>query len=58
MSKIRRSISIDKELMNWINQQIAQRRFKDVSHAFEFAVYHLRQEEEKTETKTKTKATP
>ncbi len=45
MSKIRRSITIDRDLMDWINQQIACKRFKDVSHAFEYAVYHLREEE-------------
>jgi Arc/MetJ-type ribon-helix-helix transcriptional regulator len=45
MSKIRRSITIDKELMDWIKQQIACKRFKDVSHAFEYAMYHLKEEE-------------
>ena len=45
MPKIRRSITIDKELMDWIKQQIACRRFKDVSHAFEYAMYRLKEEE-------------
>lgn len=45
MPKIRRSITIDKELMDWIKQQIACKRFKDVSHAFEYAMYHLKEEE-------------
>jgi Arc/MetJ-type ribon-helix-helix transcriptional regulator len=47
MAKARRSITIDKDLMDWITQQINQKRFKDVSHAMEFAVYHLKQEESK-----------
>ena len=47
MQKIRRSISIDKSLMDWINQQIECRRFKDVSHAIEYAVYQLKQNENK-----------
>ena len=47
MPKIRRSISIDKLLMDWINQQIECKRFKDVSHALEYAVYQLKQSENK-----------
>lgn len=47
MPKIRRSITVDKELMDWINQQIACKRFKDVSHAFEYSVYRLSEEEAK-----------
>ncbi|MCW4000286.1 MAG: hypothetical protein NWE93_08595 [Candidatus Bathyarchaeota archaeon] len=47
MSRIRRSITIDKDLLDWINEQIKCKRFKDVSHAFEYAVYKLRTEEEK-----------
>jgi Arc/MetJ-type ribon-helix-helix transcriptional regulator len=45
MPKIRRSITIDKDLMDWIKQQIACKRFKDVSHAFEYAMYKLKEEE-------------
>ncbi len=48
MSKIRRSITIDKDLLDWINQQIKCKRFKDVSHAIEYSVYKLKAEEEKT----------
>ena len=43
--KFCRSITIDRDLMDWINQQIACKRFKDVSHAFEYAMYRLREEE-------------
>jgi Arc/MetJ-type ribon-helix-helix transcriptional regulator len=45
MAKARRSITLDKELLAWINQQINQKRFKDVSHAIEYSVYHLKQED-------------
>lgn len=48
MSKIRRSISIDKDLMEWINEQIKCKRFKDVSHAFEYSMYKLKTEEQKS----------
>ena len=39
MAKLRRSITIDKELVEWIKSEIEKKRFKDVSHAIEFAVY-------------------
>lgn len=45
MPKIRRSVTISKELMMWINEQIEERRFKDVSHAIEYALYQLKKEE-------------
>jgi Arc/MetJ-type ribon-helix-helix transcriptional regulator len=45
MTKVRRSISISKDLMTWVNEQIEKRRFKDVSHAIEYALYHLKEEE-------------
>jgi Arc/MetJ-type ribon-helix-helix transcriptional regulator len=51
MSKNRRSITIDKDLMDWINQQIACKRFKDVSHAFEYSVYRLKEEENQKKAK-------
>lgn len=45
MPKVRRSVTISKDLLDWINQQIEKRRFKDVSHAIEYALYHLKEEE-------------
>lgn len=45
--KIRRSITLDKELNAWIQEQIKQKRFKDVSHAIEYAVFKLRESEKK-----------
>lgn len=45
MAKIRRSVTIDKELMDWISEQIKCKRFKDVSHAFEYAIYRLKTED-------------
>lgn len=46
MAKVRRSVTISKELLDWVNRQIEQKRFKDVSHAIDFALYHLKQEDE------------
>ena len=48
MPKVRRSVTISKELLTWINEQIEQRRFKDVSHAIEYSLYHVKEETEKT----------
>jgi Arc/MetJ-type ribon-helix-helix transcriptional regulator len=46
MPKARRSVSISRDLMEWINQEIQRKRFKDVSHAIEYALYRLREETE------------
>lgn len=32
--------------MEWINQQIERKRFKDVSHAIEYALFKLKEETE------------
>ena len=47
MPKIRRSVTISEDLMKWINEQIERKRFKDVSHAIEYALFKLKQEKEK-----------
>ena len=47
MAKLGRSITIDKELVEWIKSEIEKKRFKDVSHAIEFAVYRLKVFDEK-----------
>jgi len=47
MPKARRSVSISKDLMEWVNEQIQHKRFKDVSHAIEYALYRLKEEGEK-----------
>jgi hypothetical protein len=35
---------ISEESMKWINEQIKAKRFKDVSHAIEYAIYQLMKE--------------
>ena len=45
--KIRRSVSLSREVLDWIDKQIKERRFNNVSHALEYAIYHLMKEEEK-----------
>jgi len=52
MPKIRRSVTLSEEAFKWINEQIKKRRFKDVSHALEYAIYRLMEEDkEKKERK-------
>jgi Arc/MetJ-type ribon-helix-helix transcriptional regulator len=46
MPKVRRSVTISEDLMKWINQQIDRKRFKDVSHAIEYALFKLKEETE------------
>lgn len=41
MPKVRRSVTISEETFNWIKEQIRQKKFKDVSHALDYAVYQL-----------------
>lgn len=50
MPKVRRSVTISKELLTWINEEIEKRRFKDVSHAIEYSLYHVKEEMEKQKT--------
>ena len=38
MVKVKTSISINKEIKKWIEEQIAERRFASTSHAIEFIV--------------------
>ncbi len=47
MPKVRRSVSLDKETLEWINGQIKRKRFKDVSHALEYAIFRLMEEDKK-----------
>jgi len=46
MPKVRRSVTISEDLMKWIAEEIERKRFKDVSHAIEYALYKLREETE------------
>lgn len=51
MPKQKVTITVEKSLLEWINSQVGSFRFRNTSHAFEFAVAELiRQEKEKKET--------
>jgi Arc/MetJ-type ribon-helix-helix transcriptional regulator len=36
------SITIDPELVNWIDQMIQEKKFANRSHAIEYAVYQIK----------------
>jgi Arc/MetJ-type ribon-helix-helix transcriptional regulator len=47
MPKVRRSVTISEDLMKWIAEEIDRKRFKDVSHAIEYALFKLKEETKK-----------
>ena len=50
MPKQKVTITVEKTLITWIDEQIGKYRFRNTSHAFEYAVAELiRQEKEKKE---------
>ena len=49
MPKVRRSVTLSEETMAWINGQIKKKRFKDVSHALEYAIYQLMERDKEKE---------
>lgn len=44
--KIRKSVSLSKEVLDWIDRQIKDRKFSNVSHCLEYAVWKLMKEKE------------
>jgi len=46
--KIKTSISLDEDILKWMDEQIATKRFRNRSHVMEYAIEKLRRED-KTE---------
>ena len=44
MVKEKVHITVDKEILNWIDEQIDNKRFRNTSHAFEYCVYRMMKE--------------
>jgi len=40
------SVTIDPDLIKWINSQIKKKRFANRSHAVEYALYQLKEKEQ------------
>ena len=45
MPKARRTITLDREILKWIEGQIEEKRFASLSHAIEYALNKLIKEE-------------
>ena len=45
MAKIKTSIALDKDLLKWMDTQIEKRRFANRTHAIEFALQQLIEDE-------------
>ena len=40
--KIKTSVSLDEEILKWMDEQIATKRFRNRSHVMEYAIEQLR----------------
>jgi Arc/MetJ-type ribon-helix-helix transcriptional regulator len=50
MVKMRKNVTIDDKILEWIDKQIEKKRFASVSHAIEYAVQQLIEKEKKEAT--------
>jgi Arc/MetJ-type ribon-helix-helix transcriptional regulator len=41
--KVKTSISLDEDVLKWLDKEIAKKRFASVSHAIEYALEQLKQ---------------
>jgi len=48
MVRAKMSVTIDEELVKWIDEQIRRRRFRNRSHALEWALARVIEEERKS----------
>ena len=44
--KIKTSVALDPEIVNWVKEMIKARRFATVTHAVEYGLYHLKEKHE------------
>ena len=45
LAKKKTSISLDEDLLEWVNEKIREKRFASVTHAVEYALEKIRKEE-------------
>jgi len=48
--KIKTSVSLDEEILKWMDEQIATKRYRNRSHLIEYAIELLRRKNLKCET--------
>lgn len=46
MPKVRKNVTLDSDLIDWVEKRIENKRFASVSHAIEYALNELRKREE------------
>ncbi|HLF16333.1 MAG TPA: hypothetical protein VI796_02740 [Candidatus Thermoplasmatota archaeon] len=46
MKRVKRTIRVAPDILDWIREQVRARRFKDETHAFEYAVAKLMEGEQ------------
>ena len=46
MSRVKVTATVDKELITWIDQEVEKRRFRNRSHAIEYAIAKLKEKKE------------
>ncbi len=47
MPKKRLTITVDPEIMAWVERRVKNKIFASISHGFEYAIHHLIEEEKK-----------
>jgi Arc/MetJ-type ribon-helix-helix transcriptional regulator len=50
--KLKKTVTINQELLDWINQKIEEREFASLSHAVEKGLYKLKKSYEQSEKKS------
>lgn len=46
MVRVKVTITVDKEIVEWIDNEVSKRTFRNRSHGFEFAVAKLKEKKE------------
>ena len=45
--RVKKTITLSKDVVDWLEKEIKERRFSSLSHGIEFAVYQLMKKEKK-----------
>jgi Arc/MetJ-type ribon-helix-helix transcriptional regulator len=49
MPRVKKTVTLPKDVIEWLEKQIEERRFSNLSHGIEYAVYQLMKKEKKEE---------
>jgi Arc/MetJ-type ribon-helix-helix transcriptional regulator len=45
MPRVKKTVTLPKDVVEWLEKQIEERRFSNLSHGIEYAVYQLMKKE-------------